>query len=109
MGALTLAQYESRVLLACGNVPDDHPLVIAGMHTTAVNNAANNLIRENPDLFPEHNDNSWTVGATVDGDDSIEMPSNLLVLQRVVTSRDAVPSGSPPSVWSEITESPVAI
>lgn len=115
MGALTLAQYQARVLLACGNPSSEHPVVAEGMHTTAINNAPNNLIRENPDLFPEHNDNSWTIGPTSnipagDSDDSwVKLPSNLVELQRVTISLDAVPSGTPPSGWSRIQEYPVAI
>lgn len=109
MGELTLAQYQSRVKLACGNVPDAHPVIAAGMHTTAINNAPNLLIRENADLFPEHQNNTWTIGPTVAGDDRVPLPENLNVLQRVRCSRDATPAGSPPSDWTLIQEYPVAL
>jgi hypothetical protein len=106
MGELTLAQYQTRVRLACGNVPVAHPVFAEGMHTTAINNAPNTLIRENPDLFPEHQDNTWTVGATIVGDNLIELPENLLILERVTCSRDAVVVGSD---WTAVQEYPVAL
>lgn len=107
MGALTKAEYEERVKLACGNVPAAHPIIAAGMHTTAINNAPNWLIRANRDLFPEHNDNSWTIGPTAAGDDSVAIPANLLILEKVTHSEDAVPVGG--SDWTLIQERPVAI
>lgn len=109
MSALTLAQFQSRVKLACGNIPDAHPVIAEDMHTTAINNAPNQLIRENPDLFPEHHNNSWTVGPTVATDNLIALPENLQVLERVTCSRDAVPVGVPASDWTLIHEYPVAM
>lgn len=109
MGALTKAEYEARVKRACGNVPDSHPVVAEGMLTSAVNNAPNRLIRENPDLFPEHNNNSWTYGPTAVGDDSAPLPENLIVLERVTVSRDAIPTGTPASDWTLIQEHHVAL
>lgn len=109
MGALSLSQYQERVKLACGNLPDAHPIIAAGMHTTAINNAANNLIRENPDFFPEHQNNTWTIGATAAGDDDVSIPANLTELQRVTCSRDAIPSGAPPTGWTLIQETVVAM
>jgi len=83
MGTLTLSGYQSRVLLTLGNLPSAHPVIAAGMHTTAINNAPNRLIRENPDLFPEHHGRSWTIGPTEAGSNRVAVPSNLLELQKV--------------------------
>jgi hypothetical protein len=99
MGALNLAEYQERVLLEVGNV------AVA----SAINKAPNTLIRENPDLFPEHQNNTWTTGPTVVGDNLIPLPSNLNVLQKVTCSRDAVPSGSPASIWTLIQEYPLGL
>lgn len=109
MGELTKLQYETRVKLACGNVPDAHPIIAEGMHTTAINNAPNILIRENPDLFPEHHNNTWTVGPTTVGVNRVPLPENLYILQRVTHSSDAVPAGSPASDWTLVQETPLAM
>ena len=54
MGDMTRADYVQRVLLALDNMPTAHPVITAGMHLTAIDNAPNRLIRDYPDLFPEH-------------------------------------------------------
>lgn len=104
MGDLTLANYQTRVLLALGNLDTDHPVISGGLHTTAINDAANDLIRMYPERFPEHNDNTWTLGPTTVGLNTIALPSNLLVIEKVNRSDDAVPAGSPPSDWTSIKE-----
>ena len=77
MGDLTLTQYRTRVLLALDNLSSDHPVVSGDLHTQAINDAANDLVREYPDLFPEHGANrTWTTGPTVAGDNAFALPTN---------------------------------
>lgn len=113
MGTLTLADYKSRVLLTLNNVPTAHPVMAAGMHVTAINNAPNRLIRENPALFPEHHNRSWTIGPTAIPDagppvvegNRIPIPENLLVLEKVRQNGDSVNPGT----WASITENVVTM
>jgi len=100
MGDLTLSQYQTRVLLALKNVRSTHPAVVAGLHTQAINDAANDLVRTYPDRFPEHNDNSWTLGPTIVGENKIALPDNLLVIG-AVRSAD---STTDPAGWEDTDE-----
>jgi hypothetical protein len=104
MGDLTRAEYQERVLLALKNLRSTHPVVTAGIHTDAINHAVNRLIRMAPDMFPEHNNNSWTQGPTTVGDNLIALPENLLVLREV---RSADSSTSP--TWEDTKERVVPI
>jgi len=108
MGDLTLAQYQSRVLLLLNNTRTTHPAVVAGLHTQAINDAANDLIRMYPNRFPEHNGNSWTIGPTTVGDNLVALPSNLLAIDRVHHSQDATITPSDPDTWNTVQERYVA-
>lgn len=90
MGDLTRAEYQTRVLLALKNLRTTHPAIAAGVHTEAINHAANRLIRMAPDMFPEHYNNSWTQGATTVGANTIALPENMLVLRDVRCSDETV-------------------
>lgn len=108
MGTLTKADFESRVLLTLRNLPPEHPIIAAGMHTTAINNAPNRLIRENPDLFPEHHNRSWTIGPTevpsagppVVSGNRVPLPGNLYELHEVRRND----SDTDPGTWASTTE-----
>lgn len=109
MGDLTRSDYVTRVLKTLGNMPTSQPVIAAGMHLTAINNAPNRLIRENPDLFPEHHGRTWTVGPTEVPDDladpvvsgnRIPTPRSLLVLEKVRCNNSSVDPGT----WASVQE-----
>lgn len=106
MGDLTRADYQERVLLALKNLRSSSPVVSAGIHTDAINHAVNRLIRMAPDMFPEHNNNSWTQGPTTVGANSIALPENLLVLRDVRCSDATVITNGD---WSSVKERVVPI
>ncbi|MFA6958577.1 MAG: hypothetical protein WC538_22130 [Thermoanaerobaculia bacterium] len=106
MAKFTRAEFNAAVRMSCGNWPaSGHPVVDLGIIDKAVVNAANRLIRENPDHFPEHQDNSWTVGPTADGDDYIDLPSNMIMLDRVARNE----SSTDPATWVSVREQKVAL
>ena len=102
MGDLTLANYQARVLLLNNNLPTTDPYAVAGLHTQAINDAANDLVRDYPDLFPEHGANrTWTQGPTIVGDNAIAIPDNVLTLHRLVHSNgETITNGD----WSSVAE-----
>jgi hypothetical protein len=105
MGDLNLTAFQSRVLLALGNAQTSHPVVAAGLHTQAINDAANDLIRRFPDHFPEHTDVTWTLGPTTVGLNSIALPDNLNVIVTVRHSNGTtITSGN----WTSVEEEVVA-
>jgi hypothetical protein len=86
---LTRAQYVERVLSALGNLDATaHPLLVLGVHLTAIDNAPNRLIRQNPDLFPDHQNRSWTIGPTVVGANRIAIPRELLIINKLRRTDD---------------------
>lgn len=89
MGNLNLSQYQAAVLRAAGNIRASVPAVLAGDHTRSINWAANQLIREYPEHFIEHLDNSWTLGPTEVGKNKIALADNVLIIDAVRTSDDA--------------------
>jgi hypothetical protein len=108
MGALTLSDYQTEVRLALGNMQTSHPLYSGGIVTRAINQAANDLVRmaiggngKHADLFPELR-NSWTVGPTIVGDNSIARPSDCIVVTDVVSAQ----SSTLPD-WADTQEQPV--
>jgi hypothetical protein len=105
MGDLTLSQMQTRVLLALGDLATDDEIVSTGLHTEAINHAPNRLIRSKPDMFPEHINRSWTIGPTTVGLNRIALPTNLLILEKVVTNRS---STDPTSSWPSTQEHFVA-
>jgi hypothetical protein len=106
VGDLTLAQYQTEVILAVGNVPSQHPLIAAGIHTRAINRAPNRLIRMAPHLFPEHKDRSWEIGPTVVGDNRIAIPATCSVVRAVHSADDD--TGGAPYPWEDIDEREVS-
>lgn len=106
---MTLAQYQTRVLLALGNLSTAHPVISTGMHTSAINDAANDLIRWYPDRFPEHNDNSWTLGPTVVGENKITLIdtgltyTTILVIDKVRRPKDE-DAATDPAGWEDTQE-----
>lgn len=109
MGELTRAEYEERVLLSLGNMPTSHPVIAAGMHTSALNNSANRLIRQNPDRFPEHLNRSWTIGPTNVSDNRVALPENMLILERVRSNALADDPTVDPGDWSSVQEQVVSM
>lgn len=103
MGDLTLSDFQEQVLLVLGNIPSAHPVIAAGMHTKAINDAANDLIRIYPEKFPEHQNNSWTTGLTTVGENKIALPDNMLVLERVQRPVDADATTNPAG-WEDTNE-----
>lgn len=109
MSTMTLAQYQTRVLLALGNLSTAHPVISATMHTSAINDAANDLIRWYPDRFPEHSDNSWTLGPTVVGENKISLfdtgltYSTILVIDKVRRPKDE-DATTDPAGWEDTQE-----
>jgi hypothetical protein len=102
MGDLNLSQYQTRVLLLNNNLPSTDPNVTAGLHTQAINDAANDLVRDYPDLFPEHGANrTVTQGPTIVGDNAIAIPDTLVTVHRVTHSNGTtITSGD----WSSVEE-----
>jgi hypothetical protein len=87
MASLTLSQFQTEVLLTLDNMPTDDPIASSGIHTRGINRAPNRLIRMvgNADLFPEKH-NTWTIGPTVVGDNTIALPSDCIIAQRLVSA-----------------------
>lgn len=104
MGDLTRADYQTRVLLALGNLDSSHPVIAAGMHTTAINNAADRIFRIMPDLHPEHQNRSWTLGPTVAGESRTALPENLFNIEKVTCTH----SDDDPGDWADVQEFIVA-
>lgn len=113
MSDMTLADYQAEVLLTLGNLSTSHPLIARGMHTRAINAAADDLIRWYPDRFPEHNDNSWTIGPTVAGENKVTLLdstlgySTILVIDKVHRPEDSAASTDPDG-WEDTQEVPVS-
>lgn len=106
MGEFTFAEYKERVLLALGNLSTAHPSVIKNVHGKAVNDAPNDLIRLFPDKFPEFNDNSWTLGPTVAGENKVTMLTSsapILVLDSLRRPRDE-DAATDPAGWEDTNE-----
>lgn len=113
MSDLTLANYQKEVLLLLGNISTNHPVISDGLHTRAINNAANDLIRWYPDRFPEHNDNSWTLGPTTIGTNKITLVdttlgySTIITIDNVHRPEDSV-AATDPDGWEDTKEVVVA-
>lgn len=115
MGALTLSQYQTRVRRMLGNLGATHPVISDGLHTEAINHAANRIIRmvlggngSIISLFPEHNNNSWTTGPTIVGDNYTAAPDNCLFIERITRPSDDDTPSSNPGDGADTTETIVS-
>lgn len=107
MSTLTMANMQAEVLLTLNNEQTDHPLISAGLHVRAINEAVNRLIRMvgNADLFPEKHVRLATAAATSVSANTISIPSTATPLA-IVTKVTCTESSSAPTL-AATTEKPL--
>lgn len=106
---MDFSQMQRMVIASTGNMKSGHPLYkwITGDSGTdtpsVINLAANRLIRMIPERLPEI-PAAWTIGVTVNGNNWVDLPSDLIALTSLVRAETATAPN-----WAAIKGEPVPL